>query len=148
VFPVLLLLFSNVSCEARGPEAVSFEKETLVIRTAGGDVAVNAEIARSDAQRERGYMYREKIGDGEGMLFIFDRDQVLSFWMKETRVPLSIAYIASDGRLLEIRDMKPFDLNPVVSARSARYALEVPAGWFARAGVKAGDILDTGNLKN
>src|SRR5215510_5696977 len=97
-----------------------------------------AEIARSPAQREQGLMHRKELKDGDGMLFIFERDQILSFWMKNTLIPLSIAFIAQDGRLLEIYDMEPGDLTPVSSSRSARYALEVPQGWFNRVGVRPG----------
>jgi uncharacterized membrane protein (UPF0127 family) len=75
------------------------------------------------------------------MLFIFDRDQVLSFWMKNTLIPLSIAFIASDGRILQIKDMEPLSLSTVNSDRSVRYALEVPRGWFSRAGIAIGDIV-------
>ena len=71
-----------------------------------------------------------------------DRDEMMSFWMKNTLVPLSIAYIAQDGRILEIHDMQPEDLTPVRSSRSARYALEVPQGWYDRAGIAPGDRLD------
>jgi uncharacterized membrane protein (UPF0127 family) len=84
-------------------------------------------------------MYRKSLDDGKGMLFVFDRDESLSFWMKNTLIPLSIAFIASDGRILEIRDMEPESLTPVHSSRSVRYALEVPQGWFDRAGVKPED---------
>jgi uncharacterized membrane protein (UPF0127 family) len=61
--------------------------------------------------------------------------------MKNTIIPLSIAFIASDGRIIDIKDMRPNDLNAVKSSRSVRYALEVPQGWFGRAGVKPGDIV-------
>jgi uncharacterized membrane protein (UPF0127 family) len=97
------------------------------------------EIARTEEERAQGLMYRKSLDDGKGMLFIFERDEILSFWMKNTLIPLSIAFIASDGRILEIRDMEPESLSPVRSGRSARYALEVPRGWFSRTGVKPGD---------
>jgi uncharacterized membrane protein (UPF0127 family) len=101
-----------------------------------------AEIASSPGQREQGLMNRKELKDGNGMIFIFERDEIMSFWMKNTLVPLSIAYIAQDGRILEIHDMQPGDLTPVRSSRSARYALEVPQGWFDRAGIAPGDRLD------
>jgi uncharacterized membrane protein (UPF0127 family) len=104
-------------------------------------VRLRAELARTEAERSRGLMYRESLPDGEGMLFIFDRDQILSFWMKNTLIPLSIAFISYNGEILEIRDMRPGDLNTVRSSRSVRYALEVPQGWFSRAGIGAGDSL-------
>jgi uncharacterized membrane protein (UPF0127 family) len=73
------------------------------------------------------------------MLFVFERDQILSFWMKNTYIPLSIAFIAGDGRIAEIHDMEPLSLASVRSSRSCRYALEVPLGWFARAKINVGD---------
>jgi uncharacterized membrane protein (UPF0127 family) len=103
--------------------------------------AVKAEIARTGDERSKGLMYRKKLPDGEGMLFIFERDEVLSFWMKNTYIPLSIAFIASDGKIIDIKDMYPQDENSVVSSRSVRYALEVPMGWFLRAGVQTGDTV-------
>jgi uncharacterized membrane protein (UPF0127 family) len=105
-------------------------------------VAITVEIARTDEERSTGLMYRKKLPDGEGMLFVFDRDQQLSFWMKNTIIPLSIAFIASDGRIIEIIDMRPNDLNSVKSSRSVRYALEVPQGWFARVNVNPGDLVN------
>jgi uncharacterized membrane protein (UPF0127 family) len=65
----------------------------------------------------------------------------MSFWMKNTLIPLSIAFIATDGRIIEIKDMEPLNLSPVQSSRSVRYALEVPQGWFSRAGIGVGDII-------
>ena len=104
-------------------------------------VTIKAEIARTDEERATGLMYRKELPDGEGMLFVYDRDQIMSFWMKNTYIPLSIAFIASDGRIIEIKDMYPHDESSVLSSRSARYALEVPQNWFSRAGVQPGDII-------
>jgi uncharacterized membrane protein (UPF0127 family) len=137
-----LLLTLSPGCAARGNKPQKLPALPLTIERAGGGAAVVvAEIARGGAERETGLMFRESLADGEGMLFVFERDQMLSFWMKDTFIPLSIAYIAYNGRLLEIHDMKPRDTTPVRSGRSARYALEVPQGWFERAGIKAGDTL-------
>ena len=104
----------------------------------GGSTVV-AEIARTSDQRERGLMFRKSIEDGKGMLFVFATDQTLSFWMKNTLVPLSIAWIGSDGIIKGLADMDAESLDPVSSERSVRYALEVPQGWFGRAGVRVGD---------
>jgi len=112
---------------------------TLVIEGEGGAVNITAEIARTGDERSRGLMFRKKLPDGEGMLFVFERDQQLSFWMKNTLIPLSIAFIAADGRIIEIKDMQPLNENSVQSSRSVRYALEAPQGWFSRAGVQSGD---------
>jgi len=102
---------------------------------------VKAEIARTAEERSQGLMYRTELSDGEGMLFIFERDEILSFWMKNTYIPLSIAFITFDGRIIDIKNMFPNDESSVISSRSARYALEVPQGWFSRAGVKEGDVV-------
>ena len=112
----------------------------LPIERDGREVAVlKAEIADTPEARAQGLMFRKKLNDGEGMLFIFERDDILSFWMKNTSIPLSIAYITWDGRIAEIKDMHPYDETSIISSRSVRYALEVPQGWFSRAGVQAGD---------
>jgi len=114
----------------------------LTIERDGQIIAVvKAEIAETDEEKAQGLMYRKKLPDGEGMFFVFESDQILSFWMKNTFIPLSIAYISYDGRIIDIKDMYPHDTNSVVSSRSVRYALEVPQGWFSRVGVRTGDIV-------
>jgi len=118
-----------------------FEKKDITIEGKSGSFVIQTEIARTEAQRSQGLMHRKNLKDGEGMLFIFERDQILSFWMKNTLIPLSIAYISAEGRILEIYDMEPGNLDPVKSSRSARYALEVPKGWFNHAGFDIGDKL-------
>jgi uncharacterized membrane protein (UPF0127 family) len=136
---VFLLLCAGCPGEERTRRLPALD---LVIEGEGGEsVPVRAEIARSPAEREKGLMFRRNIEDGEGMLFVFDRDQVLSFWMENTYIPLSIAYIAYNGRIIDIFDMRPLDRSTVSSTRSVRYALEVPRGWFERAGIRPGDVL-------
>jgi uncharacterized protein len=131
----LVFFLSSLSCKA----LEKFEKRELVIEGKAGNVTLMAELALTPAQREQGLMYRKELKDGEGMLFVFQSDQVLSFWMRNTLIPLSIAYISYDGKILEIYDMQPQNLDPVHSSRSVRYALEVPQGWFSRAGLAPGD---------
>ena len=137
LFFLIVFLFVFSSCSGQQ----KFEKRELALEGKGGRVLVRAEIARSPEQHAQGLMHRRELKDGEGMLFIFERDQILSFWMKNTLIPLSIAYISADGRILEIYDMEAGNLSPVRSSRSARYALEVPQGWFGRAGLGTGDLL-------
>jgi len=112
-----------------------------ITRPGSESVEITVEIARTDQERAQGLMHRKKLPDGRGMIFIFERDEQHSFWMKNTVIPLSIAFITSDGRITEIKDMQPLDLNSVTSSRSVRYALETPQGWFNRAGVKPGDTV-------
>jgi uncharacterized membrane protein (UPF0127 family) len=125
-----------------GFAACSPQKQTTILGIEREDatvVEITVETARTDEERANGLMFRKTLPDGQGMLFLFDRDQQLSFWMKNTVIPLSIAFITSDGYIVEIKDMQPNDLNSVKSSRSVRYALEVPQGWFRRVNVKAGD---------
>jgi hypothetical protein len=144
---IFIVLIVNTSCFAqRKDKTEKFEKQEISIESRAGKVVLTAEIARTEAQRAQGYMFREEVKDGEGMLFIFERDQILSFWMKNTLVPLSIAYITHNGIIIEIYDMEPGDLNPVHSSRSVRYALEVPQNWFTRAGIGPGDRVDIQGL--
>ncbi|MFA6508718.1 MAG: DUF192 domain-containing protein [Treponemataceae bacterium] len=132
------VLFS--SCSAQGQSTKKLVAEDLSIAKADGSTAVvHAEIASNDEDRTRGLMFRKVLSDGDGMLFVFESDRELSFWMKNTYVPLSIAFIASDGRIIEIRDMDPLSLAPINSERSVRFALEVPRGWFSRVFVTVGD---------
>ncbi len=103
-----------------------------------GSAVFDVEVARTDAQRERGLMKRKSLGSREGMLFVFEADQRLVFWMKDTLVPLSIAFLSSEGRILQIEDMVPRSEKAVRSRLSARYALEVPQGAFDEVGAVEG----------
>jgi uncharacterized protein len=115
---------------------------TVTIESSNGDkVEVRVEIADDDAERAQGLMGRTALGDDRGMLFVFDEEQQLSFWMRNTLIPLSIAFMDSEGRIVDIQDMKPLDDDPphYVSAEPARYALEVNQGFFEERGVEVGD---------
>lgn len=116
--------------------------QKLTITTSDGrNVEVKAEVARTQEQRNRGFMERKDIPDGTGMIFVFEKDQILSFWMKNTPHPLSIAYIDSKGTIRDIFDMTPFSLASINSTVSVRYALEVPQGWFDRNRISRGDTV-------
>lgn len=116
--------------------------QKLTITTSDGrNVEVKAEVARTQEQRNRGFMERKDIPDGTGMIFVFEKDQILSFWMKNTPHPLSIAYIDSKGTIRDIFDMPPFSLASINSTVSVRYALEVPQGWFDRNRISRGDTV-------
>ena len=97
------------------------------------------EVARTDEEQARGLMFRKSMPDDHGMLFPYTYDRPLSFWMKDTTIPLSIAFIASDGTIKNIRDMTPLSENTIESRQSVRYALEVNQGLFERLGVGVGD---------
>ena len=135
-----VLLVASIGCASGNPQ--KFRIVTLSIERAGAEpVEIAAEVALTAEERGQGLMRREKLPDGEGMLFVFEYDQQVSFWMKDTLIPLSIAFITSDGRITEIRDLQPRDQTTVNSNSTAvRYALEVPQGWYSRVGVRPGDV--------
>lgn len=107
-----------------------------------GEEIFTVEVARTPEERERGLMHRSSIGKNEGMLFVFERDRHLSFWMKNTEIPLSLAYISRDGTIREIHDLEPYSERPVPSMYAVRYALELPRGAFDRAGAAPGESVE------
>ncbi len=132
---VCVLLLCGAVARAEGPQPPLREVSLTI-----GAAKILAEVAKTGEERQAGLMHREKLEDGRGMLFVFSRPQPLGFWMKNTTVPLSIAYINADGVIREIHDLQPLDETPVQSFfRDLLYALEVPQGWFARHKILPGD---------
>lgn len=103
-----------------------------------GADTVDAEVARTAAERAQGLMDRDEVPDGTGMLFVFDSEGTRSFWMKDTQVPLDIAYINADLRIVDIFQMEPLVTTTYDSTSPAMFALEVRQGWFAERGIVAG----------
>lgn len=99
---------------------------------------IRAEVAMTPEQRQRGLMYRTDLAAHEGMLFVFDTPATQCFWMRNTPTPLTIAFLADDGSIVNLADMKPFDEASHCSARPVRLVLEMNRGWFAKRGIKAG----------
>lgn len=137
IFTCLLFTFTLISCSAKKLPV----KNITITRADGSTITVEAELAIKPEERNFGFMERKKIPDGTGMLFIFESDQILSFWMKNTPHPLSIAYIDSKGVIKNIYDMTPFSLSSITSTVSVRYALEVPQGWFKKKNIQEGDSI-------
>ena len=104
-----------------------------------GAHALKVEVAASDPQREKGLMFREKMPRNEGMLFVFDEPAYHSMWMKNTLLPLSVAFVDAHGTILNILDMEPRTLDSHMSAGPAIYAIETNKGWFEEKKIKAGD---------
>ncbi len=100
---------------------------------------LQVEIAKTPEQRERGLMFRQGLPKNEGMYFVFEEEQQLSFYMRDTRIPLSIAFITSEGIIESIKDMIPLDERSVPSTGPAQFALEVNRGWFDENGIRSGD---------
>ncbi len=102
---------------------------------------IRAEVARTPEQRAIGLMHRQSLGSNDGMLFVFEQPGVQCFWMKNTLIPLSIAFLADDGSIVNIADMQPQSLDSHCSDKPVRMALEMNQGWFARKGIKPGTRL-------
>jgi len=113
-----------------------------IVNSLGERIPVQVEIADTDAERQAGLMGRSALAEDASMLFVFDQEQPLSFWMKDTLIPLSIAYISAEERIVDIQDMQPLDETPHLSAEPAQYALEVNQGFFAERGVAVGDTVE------
>jgi len=111
------------------------------IRLSAGIHNIQAELAQTDDQRSMGLMFRKSMPANTGMLFVFDQPATQCFWMKNTLLPLSIAFVADDGTVVNIDDMKPQTLDSHCSAKPVRYVLEMNQGWFAKRGIKAGTKL-------
>jgi uncharacterized membrane protein (UPF0127 family) len=105
------------------------------------------ELADSPFKRERGLMYRKRLARNGGMLFKFASPEYHRFWMQNTYIPLDIAFVDDDGKILQIETMAPMSTRAVASAHSCRYALEVNKGWFKSNGIKVGDRIDGYGIK-
>lgn len=112
-----------------------------------GMFLIRAEVAVTAEQQATGMMFRREMGDNEGMLFINTDSQVRCFWMRNTLVPLTIAFIADDGQIVNLADMQARSEQSHCSAKPVRYALEMRQGWFAKKGIKAGFKLRGGPFK-
>lgn len=99
---------------------------------------IDAQVAATQEQRSIGLMFRKDMPQHEGMLFVFDQANVQCFWMKNTLLPLTAAFLADDGSIVNLVDMKPLSLESHCSAKPVRYVLEMNQGWFAKKGIKAG----------
>jgi uncharacterized protein len=102
---------------------------------------IDAQVAQTIEQRTTGLMHRKDMPQHEGMLFVFDRPTIQCFWMKDTLLPLSAAFIADDGTVVNLADMKPLALDSHCSDKPVRFVLEMNQGWFAKKGVKLGTRL-------
>ncbi len=126
------------------PTQASKLRTVIIHASSGKEVRVRVEIADDPFEQSRGLMYRTALAEDRGMLFVYPDEEERSFWMKNTLIPLSIAFMDSEGRIVDIQDMKPLDDDPphYVSAEPAQYALEVNQGFFEERGVKVGDRAD------
>jgi len=129
IYSIFLVLSVSCSKSNSPPKHIIYIRET----------PIEVELANTPQKREVGLMYRKSLDADKGMLFVYDKVQIVYFWMKNTSIPLSIAYINSSGLITEINDLEPFSLKVDRSSNPVLYALEVNRGFFKRNGIKVGD---------
>ena len=108
------------------------------IKISAGMYLIDTQLATSSQQRATGLMFRKEMPASEGMLFIFEQASEQCFWMKNTLLPLTAAFVADDGTIVNLADMKPQTTDSHCSAKPVRYVLEMNQGWFSKKGIKAG----------
>lgn len=130
-----------VSAQAQGAAKAEGPQHLPAIQLGAGMFNIQAELALTPQQREIGLMNRTDLGPYQGMLFVFEAPAKQCFWMKNTLLPLSVAFVGNDGTIVNIDEMKPQTLDPHCSAAPVRFVLEMNQGWFAKRGLKAGSKL-------
>ena len=108
------------------------------VKLSAGVHQITAQVAQTPEQRQIGLMFRKEMPQPEGMLFVFELPQQQCFWMRNTPMPLTAAFIADDGAIVNLADMQPLSTDSHCSAKPVRYVLEMNQGWFAKKGIKAG----------
>jgi uncharacterized membrane protein (UPF0127 family) len=135
-FAALLL----AACVACGTAAAQDAPQLNLPRAklSAGMHQIDAQVAATPEQRSTGLMFRKEMPQHEGMLFIFEQPSVQCFWMKNTLLPLTAAFVADDGTIVNLADMKPQTTDSHCSAKPVRYVLEMNQGWFAKKKIQAG----------
>jgi len=128
---LILSLFANLAMAQGMP----------VVELTAGFHRIEAEVAATPQSRAQGLMHRKAMDSQRGMLFVFTHDAAHCMWMKNTLLPLSVAFMDASGRILNIAEMKPHSEENHCATKPARYALEMNTGWFAQRGLKAGDLM-------
>jgi uncharacterized membrane protein (UPF0127 family) len=111
------------------------------VQLAAGMNRIDAQVAQTFEQRMVGLMYRKEMPQHEGMLFVFDQPTVQCFWMRNTLLPLTAAFVADDGTIVNLENMKPLTEDSHCSKKPVRFVLEMNQGWFAKKGIKPGTKL-------
>jgi len=132
----LATAFASTAATAQEPQL-----DLPRVRLQAGMHQIDAQVARTPQQRATGLMWRREMPQHEGMIFVFEAPAVQCFWMQNTLLPLTAAFIADDGTVVNLADMKPRTTDSHCSERPVRYVLEMNKGWFERRGIKAGSRL-------
>lgn len=139
-FPALLLAL--LLSTGWSTQAASAQQKLPVTTLTIGMHLVKAEVAVNDEDRSMGLMFRQEMGQNEGMVFRFPNPKQVCMWMKNTPLPLSVAFLDEDGKIINIEDMEPQTEVAHCAKRSARYALEMNQGWFRKKNIKAGTAIE------
>ena len=131
VTALLLLVGASTAAQQRFP----------VTKLAAGMHVIQAEVAANDPQRQQGLMFREKMEGNTGMVFVFDQASKQCMWMKNTPLPLSVAFLDEKGAVINVEDMQPHSLESHCSKKPAKYALEMNVGWFKQRNIKPGIVI-------
>jgi uncharacterized membrane protein (UPF0127 family) len=135
------LLWFVIALASMACEAQSQPQDLPRITLNAGIHNISAEVAQSPQERATGLMLRQSMPANQGMLFVFEQAEQQCFWMKNTLIPLDIAFVAGDGTIINIEHMKPLSLDNHCSAKPVRLVLEMNGGWFAKKGVSPGSKL-------
>ena len=138
----LTLAFLLISLPIRAQDAPQMDLPRASL--SAGIHRIDSQIAQTPEQRAIGLMFRKQMPQQEGMLFIFEQASVQCFWMKNTLIPLTAAFVGDDGVLVNLADMKPQTTDSHCSAKPVRYVLEMNQGWFAKRGITPGQRLAGG----
>lgn len=128
-----------------GCATAGYAEQTQKFRSAtlrAGMYVIKAEVAANEAERQQGLMFREKMAVNEGMIFDFEAPASVCMWMKNTLIPLSVAFIDSNGKIVNIEDMQPQTTNSHCAKKTVRYALEMNQGWFRQKNIKPGSVIE------
>ncbi len=134
---MVLALATGISVKAQNTPQMGLPRTQIT----AGMYLINAQVAATPDQRSTGLMFRQQMPQGEGMLFVFEQPSQQCFWMKNTPLPLTAAFVADDGSIVNLVDMQPLSTESHCSAKPVRYVLEMNQGWFGKKGLKAGSKL-------
>jgi len=145
----ILIVFIISGCTS---DPITTSQSILTIRTESGKVNINVEISDTGQKIQQGLMYRESLDEDSGMLFIFQNEKPVSFWMKNTKIPLDMMFVSADGIINEIKvNVQPCLSDPCTtypSKHPTKYVIEVNAGFSEKSNIQVGDRLDLTTLKN
>ncbi|TAK99904.1 MAG: DUF192 domain-containing protein [Aquabacterium sp.] len=126
------------TCVSTGAWAQDRAQHLPTVQLGAGMHNIKAEVAQTPQEQEIGLMFRTSMGGNDGMIFIFDRPGKQCFWMKNTLIPLAVAFVADDGTVVNVDEMKPQTLDPHCSTKPVRFVLEMNTGWFTKRAIKEG----------